>query len=117
MKMNYQVLALVIPIALSACNTRQDPTTEKLDAGADEIAVGVKKMVEATKERTGEAIFEGKQKLGRNLEDVSVAATDAKQKFKDVAGDAAAATHRVVEDTRKAALEATEKSQEAVDPD
>ena len=128
MKTKVLIPMLALPFLFAACKPKET-VTEKMDAGAEKVAEGVKEMATAAgeeaakaKEAVAEAASAAAAAAEKAKQDAAAAAEKAKQdaaaaaeKVKQQAADAAAAAGAAVEEAKEDVKEAVEGVKEKTD--
>ena len=113
MKIKFWISALVAPLIFVACDSK-DRSTQKMAAGQEKIAEGMKEMTDAAGEKAGQKVDkareEAKAAMDHVQQEMDKAAAASKAKF-DKAVDAAGAA---VDQTKEKAGDAATKAKEAV---
>ncbi|HSP42040.1 MAG TPA: hypothetical protein VLO11_04155 [Luteolibacter sp.] len=78
---------IALPLALVACK-QKETTTEKMDAGAEKVAEGLKEMGDAAAEETKTMTDEAKRKAESMTEETKEAMENAAEKVKTEAEQA-----------------------------
>lgn len=88
MKHALWITVIALPLALVACK-QKETTTEKMDAGAEKVAEGLKQMGDAAAEEAKTMADEAKKKAESMTEEAKEAVEEAAEKVKAEAEEAA----------------------------
>lgn len=121
MKIGNYIPLVLLPFLITACDGPKT-ANEKMDAGADKVAEGVKEMAAAAGEKTDKAMGEAKVAIDELSEQSKAATANAKEKIDAAAAaakvkiaEAAEATKVAAEEAKVAAKKAAEESAKAAE--
>lgn len=116
MKPQNWIPALALPLILVACDAKNN-ANEKMDAGAEKIAEGMREMASAAGEKTEKAVAEAKVAIDAAGEKTQAAAAEAKAKMDAAASVAKEKIDAAASDAKAATEEAKQNVREAAAPE
>jgi len=116
MKIKLWIPTLAIPLVMVACDSKET-ASEKMDAGADKVAEGVKEMADAAGKKTDKAMEDAKAAVEKAGDKTKEVAADAKEKIESATAEAKAKMDSAADATKAAAEDAKDKVKDAMKPD
>jgi len=114
MKKQIWIPMLALPFVFAACKPKET-VTEKMDAGAEKVAEGVKEMAKAAGDEAAKAKEAAAASMEKAGDSVKEAVKDVSAAASDEAAKAKAAADEAAQKVKEQAKEAVEDAKEAVE--